>query len=198
MKEFQLSTPTERILGISFSSAMIACMGLLLFALRDDIVLLIMCGLGILLISALLGFYMISILKSVCLVDTEKKILEVKGYPSYTKDVSKAVLLQTMQRKSGQTVSRVLVFSDAEENIVAVIPTLFTLKRGVMAEPMAKEMAKALGIEFQENVPAWEYDKEKFKEHQKEEEEAEKLARKENAERRKKKLQYRIQKRIKK
>lgn len=194
MKEFPLSTPKERIVSISFSVMMIAVLGLLLYAVRHNTILLIVCALGCSLIAALLVFYILSILKSTCILNTETKILEVRGYPSYTKDLSSAVLLQTISRKSGHTISRVLIFSDAEENIIAAVPTLFTSRQGLYAEPMAKEMAAALGIEFQENIPAWEYDKEKYEEHKKEEAEAEKLARKERAEFRKKKLQYRYRK----
>jgi len=194
MKEFQLSTPKERIAGISFAAVMIACFGLLLYAVRHNTGMLIFCGLCAVLLTVLLVFYMISIMKSVCILDTQTKMLEVKGYPSYTKDLSEAVLVQTFPRKNGQTISRVLVFSDAEENVVAVVPTMFTYKQGVLAEPMAKEMAQALGIEFKENVPAWEYDKEKFKEHQIEEAEAEKAARKERMEMRRKRLLYRYRK----
>lgn len=194
MKEFQLSTSKERIAGMGFTAVMIACFGLLLYGVRRNIGLLIFCGLAAVLISVLLVFYIVSVLRSVCVLDTETKMLEVKGYPSYTKDLSEAVLLQTLPRKNGQSVSRVLIFSDAEERIVAVVPTMFTYKQGILAEPMAKEMAQVLGIEFKENVPAWEYDKEKFKEHQIEEAEAEKAARKERMELRRKKLLYRYRK----
>ena len=191
MKEFQLSTSKERIAGISFSVVMIVSFFCLLFAVRNNTMLLIFTGLGVVLMTASMVFYIVSILKSVCIVDTEKKILEVKGYPSYTKDVSSAVLLETLPRKSGHTVTRVLVFSDAQENVVAVVPTLYTFKQGALADPMAKEMADALGIEFRRNVPEWQYDKTKYQEHLKEEAEQEKRDRKERQEMRRKKLLYR-------
>lgn len=194
MKEFQLSTPKERIASTAFSAAIIVCFGILLYALRNNTVLLIVTGLFALLISAILVFYVISVWKSLCVLNTETRMLEVKGYPSYTRDLSKAVLVQTVERKNGQSVSRALVFSDVEENIVAVIPTLFTYKQGALADPLAKKMADALGIDFKANVPAWYYDKDKFKEHQKEEAEAEKAASKERREMRKKKLMYRYRK----
>ena len=191
MKEFQLSTSKERIAGISFSVVMIVSFFCLLFAVRNNTMLLLFTGLGVVLMTASMVFYIVSILKSVCIVDTEKKILEVKGYPSYTKDVSSAVLLETLPRKSGHTVTRVLVFSDAQENGVAVVPTLYTFKQGALADPMAKEMADALGIEFRRNVPEWQYDKAKYQEHLQEEEEQEKRDRKERQEMRRKKLLYR-------
>ena len=194
MREFQLSTAKERISSVIFSVIMIACFGLLLYVLRGNTMLLLLCGLAILLLTVLMIFSVISVLTSKCIVNAETKTLEVKGFPSYTKDISSAVLLQTMARKSGHAMTRVLIFSDAEETIIASVPTLFTTRQGVQAEPMAKEMAQFLGIAFQENIPAWEYDKEKYKEHLKEVEAEEKAARKERAELRKKKLLYRYRK----
>lgn len=191
MKEFQLSTPKERVAGISFSVAMIVAFFVLLFAVRKNTILLIFTGIGVVLLTATMVFYIVSILKSKCIVDTEKKILEVKGYPSYTKDISDAVLLETLPRKSGHAVTRVLVFSDAKGDVVAMVPTLYTYKQGILADPMAKEMADALGIEFQRNVPEWQYNKEKYQEHLKEEAEQEKIERKERMEMRRKKLLYR-------
>ncbi len=188
MKKFQLSSPKERIAGIVFSVLIIVCFGILLYALRNNTGLVIMCALGAVLLTVLLVFSVVSMLKTECIVDATAKTLEVKGFPSYTKDISQAVLLQTLPRKSGHSVTRVLVFTDAEENIIATVPTLYTHKQGMMADPMAKEMAAYLGIAFQANVPAWEYDKEAFKQHQKEEAEAEKAERKERIERRRQKL----------
>ncbi len=188
MKEFPLSTPKERLAGISFSVALIVVFGVLLFVLRNNTLLLTLVALCALPLTALLIFYMISISKSTCFVDKEKMILEVKGFPSYTRDISSAVLLQTLSRRSGQTVTRVLIFSDADEKIIATVPTLYTFKRGLQAEPLAKEMAAYLGIEFQANVPAWEYDKEAWKQHQIEEKEAEKAERKERIAHRRQKL----------
>ena len=188
MKEFPLSTSKERLAGIAFSVAMILCFGVLLFVLRHNTLLLVLVALCAVPLSALLIFYIFSITKSRLFVDKEKMMLEVQGFPSYTKDISSAVLLQTLSRKSGHTITRVLIFSDANETIIATVPTLFTYKRGLQAEPMAKEMAKYLGIEFQENIPAWEYDEEAYKQHQIEEAEREKQERKERIARRRQKL----------
>lgn len=191
MKEFRLSTPGERAAGISFSVCAIVCFGILLYALRSNTALMIVCGLGALLISALLVYYIISAVKGVCIVDREAKTVEVKGATHYTVDVSKAVLLQTLPRKNGQTTIRVLVFSDAEEQIVATIPTMFTYRQGILADPMAKDMAKELGIGFKQNVQDWELDKKKYQEHQKEVAEQE---RREAKEKRQKRMEMRIQK----
>lgn len=194
IKEFQLSTVKERILSLCFSVVMIAAMGLLVYALRANTMLLVLCALASLLLSVLMVFSVASIFKSKCIVNAETKTIEVKGFPSYTKDLSNAVLLQTMSRKSGHAITRTLIFSDAEETVLAIIPTLFTTRHGVLAEPLAKEMAQFMGIGFQENVPAWEYDKQAYEQHLKDEAEREKAERKERAELRKKKILYRYRK----
>lgn len=191
MKAFPLSTAKERVLGICASALFIACLVLLLYTLRGNLIVQILCGLFTVLLTVLLGFYVISSFKSVCILDAQNKTLELRGYPGFTKDLSEAVLVQSLPRRSGHMVTRVLVFSDAQENPIAVVPTLFTHRRGMQAEPMAREMAEYLGIAFRENIPAWEYDKEAFKQHQKEEAEAEKAARKERIEQRRQKLLHR-------
>ena len=194
IKEFQLSTIKERILSVCFCVVMIAAMGALVYALRNNTMLLILCGLFGLLLSALMIISVTSMLKAKCIVNAETKTLDVKGNPSYTKDISSAVLLQTMAKKNSQATTRMLVFSDAEENVIATIPTLFTSRQGILAEPMANEMAQFLGIDFQANVPAWEYDKEAYEQHLKDEAERKKAERKERQEMRKKKLLYKYRK----
>lgn len=191
MKEFRLSTPLERIASVSFVAVILAAFGLLLYALRNQIGLMIVCSLGVALISVLLIVYVINVTKAACIVNLEEKTMTVRGVKEYTVDLSEAVLLQTIARKGGQATIRVLIFSDAEEKIIASIPTMFSFKQGIQAEPMAKEMAAVLGIDFQQNVPEWQYDKEKYKEHLKEEAEREK---KEAKERRKNRMAYRIKK----
>ena len=104
-------------------------------------------------------------------VDSEKKLLHVSGVKNYTLDLKDATLLQTFARKNGQTTVRLLVFSDKEDEIVASVPTMYTFRQGIWADPMAKEMAVELGIEFKQNVPEWQLDREKYKEYVKEEEE---------------------------
>ena len=69
---------------------------------------------------------------------------------------------------------------------------MYTFRQGIWADPVAKEIAAELGIDFKQNVPDWELDKEKYKEHMKEEAEREK---KEAKERRQNKMKYRIEKR---
>ena len=191
MKAFPLSTSSERIAGISFSAVVIACFGLLVYALRHSIGLMIVTGLGALLISAILVIYVVNVLKAQCIVHGDSKTVEVKGPASFTADVSKAVVLQTLPRKNGQSTMRYLVFSDEKEQIVATIPTMFTYKQGMMAEPMAEEMAKELGIEFKRNIPEWEFDRKLYQEHQKQVDAEAKAAAKE---RRKALREYRMNK----
>ena len=188
MKEFPLSTPRERLAGISFSIALVIVFGVLLYVLRNNTMLLVLVALCALPLTALLIFYIVSITKSTCYVNKESMTLEVKGYPSFSRDISSAVLLQTVARRSSYSMTRTLVFTDAEERIVAAVPTLYTFRRGLQAEPMAKEMAAYLGIEFQANVPAWEYDKEAYEQHLKDEAEQNKKDRQERIARRRQKL----------
>ena len=192
MKKFPLSTSAERAAGVAFTAAMLALFGLLLYALRANTSMLLVCGLGVGLIGLLLVIYCVSVLKASVMVDSENKLLHVIGVKSYTLDLKDATLLQTFARKNGQTTVRLLVFSNKDEEIVASVPTMYTFRQGIWADPVAKEIAAELGIGFKQNVPDWELDKEKYKEHMKEEAERE---RKEAKERRTNKMKYRIEKR---
>ena len=179
MKEFRLSTPGERLVSIAFSVLVILGLGGLLFLLRSNLGLLIVCGLAAGLLALLFGVYIYNVLRTVCIVDPEKKQLTYKGINGKVFDLTNAVQLQT------------LPFSDEDDMIVAVIPTMFTYKQGMMAEPMAEEMAKVLGIRFKRNIPEWEFDKELYKQHIKEEAERQKA---ESKARRKAKMNHRINK----
>lgn len=191
MKEFKLSTAAERTAGVIFVGFVIAIFGLLLYSLRHDVLLLVFSALGVLIISALLVIYVRGVLRATAVVDAEKKLLHIRGVRDETVDVSSATLLQTFARKNAQSTVRVMVFSDADERVVATIPTMFTFRQGIWADPVAKQIAAELGIGFQQNVPDWQLDKQKYQEHLKEETEREKQ---EAKERRQKKMQRRIQK----
>ena len=191
MKEFRLSTPGERLVSIAFSVLVILGLGGLLFLLRSNLGLLIVCGLAAGLLALLFGVYIYNVLRTVCIVDPEKKQLTYKGINGKVFDLTGAVQLQTLPKRNGQTAIRTLVFSDEDDMIVAVIPTMFTYKQGMMAEPMAEEMAKVLGIRFKRNIPEWEFDKELYKQHIKEEAERQKA---ESKARRKAKMNHRINK----
>ena len=192
MKKFQLSTAAERLVGVGFTAAMLLLFGVLLYALRTNLMMLIFCGLCVALIAVLLIIYCLNVVKAAVVVDAENKQLHVKGVQNYTLDLKDAVLLQTFGRKNGQSTVRLLVFFDKDEQILASVSTMFTFRGGIWAEPVAKEIAAELGIDFKQTVPDWEFDKKKYQEHMKEESERQK---KEAKERRQKKMNMRIQKR---
>ena len=192
MKKFHLSTAGERLAGISFTAAMLALFALLLYALRTNVMMLICTGLGVALISLLLVMYCLNVVKAAAIVDAENKQLHVRGVKNYTLDLKDATMLQTFARKNGQTTVRLLVFSDKDDEILASVTTMFTFRGGIWAEPVAKEIAAELGIDFKQTVPDWEFDKKKYQEHMKEESERQK---REAKERRQKKMNMRIQKR---
>ena len=174
MKKFQLSTPAERRMGILFALVAAVAMAALLFALRNDLVILILCALGVVPVVIILGLYVLNVAKAACYPDAGNKVLRVTGFQERSIDLSKAVCLQTLTVKSGHVEGRSLAFTDAEGGVVAIVPTYFTSRRGVLAEPMAMELAKELGLEFQSNVPAWEYDEKAREEHEKEVEQQQK------------------------
>lgn len=168
MKKYQLSTPAERRAGILFAVIMTVVMAALLFALRGDLVILLLTAVGVVPVVIILGIYVMNVAKAACYPDKENQILRVTGFQERTIDLSRAACLETITVKSGHVESRSLAFTDAEGGIVAIVPTYFTSKRGVLAEPMAMELAKELNLEFHANVPAWEYDEKAREEHEKE------------------------------
>ena len=191
MKEYRLSTRGERIVSICFTAAVLVILGIFLYALRDNVALLIACGAGVLMLAALLVMYVVNVLRAVCIVDAANKTVEVRGVTNFKADVSDAVLLQTIAKRNGQTSIRVMVFTDEDVRVVASVPTMFTYRQGILADPVAKEIAAELGIAFQQNVPDWELDRKKYQEHMKEVAEQE---RREAKERRQKRMEMRIKK----
>jgi hypothetical protein len=107
----------------------------------------------------------VNVTKAAVIHDPSSRELKVQGFRDRIIDLDQVACLQTITVKSGHVESRSLAFSDAEGNVIAIVPTYFTSNRGMRAEPMAKEMAADLGIEFQANVPEWEYDEEARKAH---------------------------------
>lgn len=166
MKKYPLSTPAERTAGIIFSLIMTAVLAVLLYALRSDLTILLLTAAGVVLVVSILALYVLNVTKAACVYDPATNTLKVLGFQERIIDLSKVTCLQTVTVKSGHVESRSLAFTDAEGAVVAVVPTYFTSKRGVLAEPMAKGMAAELGLEFQTNVPAWEYDEEARKAHE--------------------------------
>lgn len=174
MKKFYLSTKTERIKGIIFTLIMTAVLVVLLIALRNNLDILLFAAPCVALIVLIFAIYATSVSKAICYPDAENKKLRVGGFRERNLDLSKATCLETIPVKSGHVTSRSLAFSDAEGGIVAIVPTYFTSKNGILAEPMAKELAQELGLEFFESVPVWEYDEQARKAHEIEVEQQEK------------------------
>lgn len=197
MKVYSLSDPKERMGGICFSAVMCVVMVALVIALRSDILIMLMTLLAAALLIFFLVLYMVNVTKSACVYHPDTRIMEVKGLRSYEVDLSQATTLQTISMKAGHAAFRTLVFTDDEENIIARVPTMFTSRQGILAEPFAKAMAEDMGLKFQANVPIWEYDEEARKEHEKEVALQEKLERKERSKARGKWLIQKYRKRMK-
>ena len=196
MKKYPLSTPAERTAGISFSIVMIAVLGLLLYALRANLVTLLLVGICVVLVAGTLILYVLNVTKAACVYEPETNSLKVLGFRERTIDLNKVACLQTITVKTGQVESRSLAFTDAEGATVAIVPTYFTSNRGILAEPMAKQMAADLGLEFQANVPVWEYDEEARKIHEAEAARQEKEEAKARREGKKKLMEAKIRKKM--
>ena len=196
MKKYPLSTQAERNLGILFSAVMIFVLGLLVYALRANLTYLLLVGFCVALVVGILILYVLNVMKAACIYEPQTNSLKVLGFQERTIDLNKVSCLQTITVKTGQVESRALAFTDEEGAMVAVVPTYFTSKRGVMAEPMAKQMAQDMGIAFQANVPEWEYDEEARKNHEIEVAQQEKEEAKARREGKKKLMQAKIQKRM--
>lgn len=184
MKKFYLSTPKERIFGILFSVIMSAVLLLLIFVLREDFAIMLTVCLGVALVIIILALYVINVGRASIIYDPQSRILRVTGFQERHIDLDKVARLETIPMKSGHTQSRSLAFTDVQGDVVAIVPTYFTSKQGVWAEPMAMELAKELNVEFRANVPAWYYDKEARRIHDEEERQREKEEAKADRERR--------------
>lgn len=191
MKKFYLSTKEERTKGIVFAAVMIVAMAALLLLLREDLGVMLLTAAGVVLLSVVLVYYMLNVTKAAVIALPEEKKVRVEGVRSFELDLTDAVQLETIPVKNGQVMGRALAFSDAEGKVVGIVPTMFTARQGVDAEPMAIELAQILGLEFYANVPRWEYDEEARKVHEAEVAEQEK---KDAAARREAKRKLRIAK----
>lgn len=166
MKKFYLSTPAERTMGITFAILISALLIFFAVVLKADPAVYFVTLLGVVLVVGILALYVLNVSKAACIVEPGSRILKVNGVQTRNIDLTQAVYLETIAVKSGHVETRSLAFTDAEGKKVAVVPTYFTSKRGVLAEPMAMELAQALDLEFLSNVPKWAYDKEAMKEHE--------------------------------
>ena len=167
MKTFRLSSDKERISSLVFCFAAVVVFLLLLFALRREPAILILAAIGVVILSAVLGIYAYIVVRAVCIPDAQAKKLHVKGLRDYTLDLSEAATLETVGIKNAHTMTRALIFRDAEGKVVGSVPTLFTSRQGVLAEPMAIELAQALNLSFIANLNPWDYDENARIEHEK-------------------------------
>ena len=165
MKQFALAGSRERIVGSLTASVLLVCMAMLIFALRTDLLSFIICVAAVVLVSGGLLFYLVNLFRAQCIVLPGAKTLQIRGIPDYKVDISGAVCLRTGEFKAGPVVTRTLIFSDAEGASVAAVPTFFTADQGAQAEPMAIELASALGIGFEPTLEKWQYDAAARKEH---------------------------------
>lgn len=165
MKQFHLSTPSERIKGIAFSVIVSALLIVLLVVLRENLGVFLLTLAGVVPVIAIFALYVLNVAKAACVPDAENRAVRITGVRERTIDLSNAAYLETITVKSGHIETRSLAFTDAEGGVVGIVPTYFTSNRGVLAEPMARELAAALNLKFKANVPAWEYDEEARKVH---------------------------------
>lgn len=187
MNSFRLSGPGERAAGVLASLGMLAGMGCLVVFLRGDWLACLVCVVAGLLLAAGLGLYVANLLKAACVPLGPEK-LKLCGVPEDTLELSGAVCLETVPQKNGPVARRMLVFTDAQGTIVASVPTYFTRNQGAQAEPVARELAAAMGLRFQPSLEPWEYDPQARKEHQAQQEARERAARREALRRLKEKL----------
>lgn len=179
MKIHRLSTTAERISAVCICSVLLLCMVFLVIALSADVLSFMICLLASLLVAAGLVFYVVNLFKSGCIAHGADRKLEVKGFPDYTVDLHDAVSVRTAAYKNGPGATRTIVFTNAQEEVVASVSTFFTVNQGAQAEPLAMALAEELGLAFHATLEDWEYDPVKRKQHQKEQAAKEKAQRKE-------------------
>jgi hypothetical protein len=94
------------------------------------------------------------------------------------KDISGDKHSLILFNKSGSLATRMIVFYDEGNEVIASVPTFFFSRQGATAEPVAKEIAAALGLSFIPSLEPWEYDSKLRREHEKEVAQKEKETRK--------------------
>lgn len=159
MKTYRLSSNSERVAAVTVSVAFALLMALLIYALRESLLALILTALAALLVAAVLVFYVANLFRAACIPNAEEKTLFVRGFPDETLDLSGAVSVKTVPLDGGPVATRTLIFSDAAQEPVAVVPTFFTARQGAQAEPLAAALAQELGLAFLSSLEPWEYDK---------------------------------------
>lgn len=179
MRIHRLSSAAERISAVIVTVVLVLLMGLLLYAFRREPLTLMLTGLAVLLVAAVLAFYLMSLFRASCRADTQKKELAIRGVPNDSVDLSQAVSVKTIPCGTGPISTRALIFSDSKGDPIATVPTFFTARQGAQAEPLAAALAQELGLNFQPSLEPWEYDKKQRAEHEKEAARAQAAARKE-------------------
>lgn len=167
-KKFSLSSSVDRIVGTAVAVALNLMMVFLIFLLSKDTLSLIIVTVCVVLVAAVLIFYVLNLYNAACTPLPENRKILVHGFPDCTYDLSDAASVQTVSYKSGALATRTIVFCNSADDVVASVPTFFFSRQGVMAEPLAKNIAEALGLTFIPSLPVWEYDKELRKKHEKE------------------------------
>lgn len=168
MRIHRLSSAAERISAAIVTAVLALLMGLLLYAFRREPLTLVLTGLAVLLVAAVLAFYLMSLFRAACRTDARKKELTVLGIPSDSLDLSQAVSVKTVPCGTGPISTRALIFSDSNGDPIATVPTFFTARQGARAEPLAAALAQELGLSFQPSLEPWEYNKKQRAEHEKE------------------------------
>lgn len=187
MNSFRLSGPGERTAGVLVSAGMLTGMVCLVISLRGDLLACLMCAAAGLLLAAGLGLYVANLLKTACIPLGREK-LKIQGISEDILELSGAVCLETVPQKNGPVARRMLVFTDAQGAVVASVPTYFTRNQGAQAEPVARDLAAAMGLRFRPSLEPWEYDPQARKERQARQQAQEKATHRETLRRLKEKL----------
>ena len=178
MKKYPLSSPVDRAAGAAVCAVACGLMAVLVFLLGSDLLTLVIITASVILVGAVLVFYVLNLYKAACTPLPAENMLLVHGYPDCTYDLSGAVSIETVPYKSGSLATRTLIFRNENQDILLSVPTFFFAHQGAKAEPAAKEIAAALGLRFEPSLEPWEYDERLRKIHEKEMAKAEKEARK--------------------
>lgn len=166
MRTYRLSSSSERIVGTVISLMVALVPGALVWLLRKDIMMLIIMALAGIIVIAMLVLYMVNIYKSACTPLPEERGLEVSGLLGCRLDLSQAVSVESRAMTSGPVTTRVIVFLDEKGEALETVPTFFTVHGGAEAEPLARDLARDLGLSFRETLEPWEYDPEARKAHE--------------------------------
>ncbi len=165
MKKIRLSTASERLTAAIIFAVILILAVFLACVMASDIpafILVLVCGV----IAALLVlFYLITVFRAACEVSPGRSTINIKGFLSYTVDISGAAGVKTVKVSNGPFASRSILFLDENGETLKTLPTSFTAHSGAMAEPAAMALSQALGLKFIPALERWEYDRDARKEH---------------------------------